>query len=1110
MTWLDMTGISDDTMIRLVVELIWPLALFLILMWVRSKGLKQHIHQCHFDEKAMPSVGLFPFIQKTLCTFNNTCYPTLLREEDHEAAGDFIGFDSSLILEFVADLERIIKPHKSARNMEIRKRLSKDLELLSRFVKKFTDPEYPIDSRIAIKDLVNEESLATKYPYPQLPLTHSAVQELLFSTISIRHLQKVFDRGNQTLRQYLCDSGGLEEMIQPGDQTLLISEVCALNPNNLTRLSHILIKETDLDALGRHLSNLTYQVTGSHLQLDTWRRMASASSSVLQQLYRLESPRKLLSGLRSSYQAVQELGDMENATARLLQLSACGRNISTLFDPESQGPIRHIEELKEQIKNNREKLMQKDSYLYEYDNRTTQKCNSLFKTLEENENTRMIWKQLKPLVRGKILYTPEGPATQQLIRTVNDSFTPIRSILNFTQSWLDNLHPIFHGFLKNSTLTLQLIKSIVAPSNVPLIGLMDSSLRGPPNETLASMVADLHFLLEQMLEHWEDWLSEINKMVMELHDYLQCLELDRFEALPNEDALVKRGLSLMTEDKFWAGLVFDIRPDAPTLPPYLRYKIRMDANKVDTTKKIENTIPRPGPRRRPAIDLKYISHGFAYIQDMVEKALIREHTGVKEPTGVFLQQMPYPCYIMDQFIMAVSRSFPLFMVLSWIYSCSMIIKSVVHEKEQRLKEMMKAMGLTNAVLWVSWFLQSFLVMSLSAFLLTLVLVYGKVVENSDPLVVYVLLLCYAVSTIAKGFFISTLFSRANVAAAAGGLIFFLTYLPYPFLVMWEEKLSFLEKVSTSLLSNVAFGYGCNYLAQFEQEGVGVHWSNVASSTLPRDTFSLAHVMVLLLLDGVLYGFFTWYIEAVFPGQYGVPKPWYFFATHSYWCGTVSSKNCTRAPSIVPNAIPPDSLTGGGRDKEVALEEEPEDLPLGVSIKHLTKVYDKDKVAVNDLSLNFYEGQITSFLGHNGAGKTTTISILTGMFPPTSGTATIYGADIQMDMDIIRHSLGTCPQHNVLFDYLTVMEHLWFYASLKGLPKNEVLREAQEIIEDIGLANKKNELSKNLSGGMQRKLSIAIAFVGGSRTVILDEPTAGVDPYARRSIWELLIKYKTGQ
>ena len=89
-----------------------------------------------------------------------------------------------------------------------------------------------------------------------------------------------------------------------------------------------------------------------------------------------------------------------------------------------------------------------------------------------------------------------------------------------------------------------------------------------------------------------------------------------------------------------------------------------------------------------------------------------------------------------------------------------------------------------------------------------------------------------------------------------------------------------------------------------------------------------------------------------------------------------------------------------------------------------------KVAVDELSLNIFKGQITALLGHNGAGKTTTISMLTGLYPPSSGSAHINGKSIITDMDAIRESLGLCPQHNVLFDRLTVKEHLDFFISLK--------------------------------------------------------------------------------
>ncbi|MGH0120758.1 UNVERIFIED_CONTAM: hypothetical protein FKN15_027124 [Acipenser sinensis] len=261
----------------------------------------------------------------------------------------------------------------------------------------------------------------------------------------------------------------------------------------------------------------------------------------------------------------------------------------------------------------------------------------------------------------------------------------------------------------------------------------------------------------------------------------------------------------------------------------------------------------------------------------------------------------------------------------------------------------------------------------------------------------------------------------------------------------------------SLLSPVAFGFGCEYFSLYEEQGVGIQWSNLGSSPVEGDRYSFSTSILLLLVDAVIYGLATCYIEAVFP---------------------------------------------------VCLEAEPSHLPLGVSIQNLVKVYSSGaKLAVNGLNLNFYQGQITSFLGHNGAGKTTTMSILTGLFPPSAGTAYIQGKDIRTEMDSIRKTLGMCPQHNVLFDILTVEEHVWFYGRLKGLTEEEVTAELGRMLEDVGLPHKRREQTKNLSGGMQRKLSVAIAFIGGSKVVILDEPTAGVDPYSRRGIWDLLLKYR---
>uniref|UniRef100_A0A8C5SUR6 ABC transporter domain-containing protein n=1 Tax=Laticauda laticaudata TaxID=8630 RepID=A0A8C5SUR6_LATLA len=127
----------------------------------------------------------------------------------------------------------------------------------------------------------------------------------------------------------------------------------------------------------------------------------------------------------------------------------------------------------------------------------------------------------------------------------------------------------------------------------------------------------------------------------------------------------------------------------------------------------------------------------------------------------------------------------------------------------------------------------------------------------------------------------------------------------------------------------------------------------------------------------------------------------------------------------------------------------------------------------------------------------------GLYPPTSGQAYINGYEISQDMVLIRKSLGLCPQHDVLFDHMTVEEHLYFYSGLKGFPAEKCPGEIAHILHILNLQEKRGTLSKALSGGMKRKLSIAIALIGDSKVVMLDEPTSGMDPVSRRATWELL-------
>ena len=182
------------------------------------------------------------------------------------------------------------------------------------------------------------------------------------------------------------------------------------------------------------------------------------------------------------------------------------------------------------------------------------------------------------------------------------------------------------------------------------------------------------------------------------------------------------------------------------------------------------------------------------------------------------------------------------------------------------------------------------------------------------------------------------------------------------------------------------------------------------------------------------------------------------------------------------------------------------------IQNIYKIFNDGKKALNGVSFNLYKNEIFALLGHNGAGKSTLINILTGLYPTTAGSAIYNNENIitSEGLDNFRKFLGICPQHDVLFDDLTVEEHLEMFCVFKSVPKERIDSEITKIIEDFDLVNKRKTKACNLSGGQKRKLSICIALVGGSSVIFLDEPTSGMDITSRRNLWDILKRYANGR
>ncbi len=173
----------------------------------------------------------------------------------------------------------------------------------------------------------------------------------------------------------------------------------------------------------------------------------------------------------------------------------------------------------------------------------------------------------------------------------------------------------------------------------------------------------------------------------------------------------------------------------------------------------------------------------------------------------------------------------------------------------------------------------------------------------------------------------------------------------------------------------------------------------------------------------------------------------------------------------------------------------------IEIEDLKKHFREIK-AVDGVSLKIKKGELFSILGPNGAGKTTLVRMLTTVLTPTSGDAIIKGYSILTRKKEIVKLIGVCPQEITIYEVLRAEENVEFVASMHGISRKEAKEEAKKLLEKFGIAGRK-DWSKNFSGGMQRRLNLAMALVFYPKILFLDEPTAGLDPQARRLVWDFI-------
>ncbi|XP_065332523.1 phospholipid-transporting ATPase ABCA1-like [Cloeon dipterum] len=546
-------------------------------------------------------------------------------------------------------------------------------------------------------------------------------------------------------------------------------------------------------------------------------------------------------------------------------------------------------------------------------------------------------------------------------------------------------------------------------------------------------------------------------------------------------------------------------------PKKLAYKIRIKGKFKTAHLRDPNSAGPNKIRNDP-----YFSTGFIGLQLIMNKAFIELAQSLEQQNApanlqdqMVLQAMPYPPHVDDAaYSQAIRDLLPNLAMFSFFILCTSLTKHVADEKQSGVKELMKLMGMENWAYWAGWLIDAMLIRIVPIFVVVFLLTYsfndvsGAVFDKSSFTLLVLIFFMYCASSIILLFSITSLFFRPIISISVACVVWSMSlFLPTQYVLKANPELSI--KLLMMLFPNMGIYFAFGTALQHEKRGVGAQWNNVHLSATDdsMSDVSILHVLLMFAVDIVLFSIITWYFSAVNPGKFGHKKPPLFFAKKAYWLGESNFTKKIEDPTNVSQENYERPLTADMTDDKV-----------GITIRNLRKTYPgamgRPPVhAVRGVSLDIYKGEITALLGHNGAGKTTTMSILTGMISPSDGKVQVLGYDLKHGLTEIRQSLGLCPQHNLLFGELTVHQHLVFFAMLKGNSMRDAKREAQDLLTTVGLINKRGALVSELSGGMKRKLQLAIALIGGSQVVMLDEPTSGLDPEARREIWDLLLQFR---
>ncbi|XP_065020409.1 ABC transporter A family member 8-like, partial [Musa acuminata AAA Group] len=455
------------------------------------------------------------------------------------------------------------------------------------------------------------------------------------------------------------------------------------------------------------------------------------------------------------------------------------------------------------------------------------------------------------------------------------------------------------------------------------------------------------------------------------------------------------------------------------------------------------------------------------------------------------------------------------LLYSWVVQLLLpvFLISLVHDKQHMIRIMMKVHGLGDGPYWVITYCHF---LSISFLYMLWLATFGSIIgldifRLNNYCIQFLFYGLYINLQIVLAFLAGIGFSDVHSAAVVGYIYVFGSGLLGSFLFQFYiEHLDFSRKTLfiMELIPGFSLYRGLYELSQFALGGhyqgtYGMQWKD-----LSEHDNGIKEVLVIMALEWLILLYVSYYLDQLALARNGACRYSSIF--------TRNFKNRSIQPTV-PIKIPSSTITVDQENSDIfeevckvenLLKKSTGGHPIILS--NLEKVYtgkdgNPNKQAVHSLSLAVAKGECLGMLGPNGSGKTTVINMVTGLLLPTSGRVFLSNKDISSSMDNIHAKIGICPQKDLLWDSLSGREHLMFYGRLRNLKGLELQQAVDNSLRSLDLyeGNVGDHLAGTYSGGMKRRLSVAISLIGDTQVVLLDEPTTGLDPDSRNYLWHAI-------